>query len=97
MQLFFVHPDKELVPVPPCLSRSRDRYLWLTLKKNRGQLEEAGEMHICRVTGEAKARVLRLIWEQGKTHAGLAHAGDHKAVKVFLTHLPASPGHSKHI
>lgn len=29
-------------------------------------------------------------------HAGLAHAEDHKAVTVFLTHVPASPGHSKH-
>lgn len=46
MKLLFVHPDKELAPVPPCLSRSRERYLWLTLEKNRGQLAEAGEMHI---------------------------------------------------
>lgn len=46
IQLLFVHPDKGLAPVPPCVSRSRDRYLWLTLEKKRGQLEEAGEMHI---------------------------------------------------
>lgn len=31
-----------------------------------------------------------------ETYAGLAYAGDHKSVTVFLTCLPASPGHSKH-
>lgn len=96
IELLFVHLDKELAPVPPWLSRSRYKYLRLTLEKKRGQLEEAGEMHIWGVTGEAKARGLGLIWEQRKKHAGLAHARDQKAVTVFLTRLPASPGPSKH-
>lgn len=49
IQLLFVHPDKEPVPVALSPSRSRGGYrneLLTYTGKNGGQLEEAGETHI---------------------------------------------------